>query len=297
MDGRGPLIVPLDGSKLAEGALPYALALSRATGARLVLVAVAEPPSDELRDHYPELARETAGLARARLAEYLLRMRREIDGARVLDTRLCDGDPASEILKTADELHARYVVLSTHGRSGLSRWSYGSVASQILHSSTVPMLVVGPHVLEQSKRDAEFNHIMVPLDGRPLSETALPFARELAIALGPRVSLVEVLSLPLQVSEYALTPSDLPEVERGLEVAAAARLHHRRAELQRISVDVHVLHGPAAEVLMSFVSRESVDLVVMATHARTGLVRALLGSVADRMLQAAAPVLLVRPSA
>jgi nucleotide-binding universal stress UspA family protein len=294
MPVHGPLLLPLDGSDLAEGALPYALALARAMKMAVLLVSVFEAFPEHADANVRALAADAREQARAHATAYLERVRRQIGDAVPVTAEVREGDAPDEILKAVKELGASYLAMSTHGRAGISRWRYGSTAGQLLHASPVPMLVVGPRVLERHRADVTFEHIMVPLDGRQLSEVAIPVAQELAEALGARISLVEVVGWAIQTYPYALPDAYLPQLDQDWEAAANEYLRIRKAQLKSVPVEAFVLHGPTTDALMGFIGM-AVDLVVMATRARTGLARAVLGSVADRMLHAEAPVMLVRP--
>lgn len=220
MAASGPVLIPLDGSELAEGALPYALALARATESSIVLLTVSEKVPELVDLDLRALAADAEERARAHWTAYLQRLHRQIGDAIPTNVQVREGDAPDEILKAVEALGARYLVMSTHGRAGISRWRYGSTAGQLLHASPVPMLVVGPRVLERHQTEVTFKHIMVPLDGGPLSEVAIPVARELAEALGARVSLVEVVGWAVQTYPYALPDAYLPQLDQDWEAAA-----------------------------------------------------------------------------
>ena len=85
-----------------------------------------------------------------------------------------------QILSAVTESRARLLMVATHGRSGIGRWMYGSIAGRMLHDAPVPVVAVGPRVLEKAATDVGISHLMVPLDGSDLAEAALPVARTLA---------------------------------------------------------------------------------------------------------------------
>ncbi len=205
------------------------------------------------------------------------------------------GDAGDEILKVADEIGARQLVIATHGRSGIGRWFYGSTASHLLPHADVPIVAVGPHALERPKTEIAIKHILVPLDGSDLSEKALPVATAFANAFRARISLVRVVRWAVQAYPYTLPDAYLPQVDQELEAGAKKYLQRMESGLKDVEARAFVVRGPVAEGLLEFVDKESVDFVVMTTHARAGLARMALGSVADRMLQAPVPVMLVRP--
>jgi nucleotide-binding universal stress UspA family protein len=294
MRDDGPILLPLDGSELAEGALPYAVALARALKARLVLFTAWEGTDSELGANFPSMAMDVERQAEAHFTQYLQGVKARLTGLDV-ETMIRAGDASDEILKAADELGARLLVIATHGRSGIGRWLYGSTASHLLRHAGVPVVAVGPNALEKAKTDVAVKHLVVPLDGSSMAEKALPIASELASAFGARVSLVRVVQWAVQAYPYTLPDAYLPQVDQELEAGAKKYLQRMESEIKGVETRAFVVRGAVAEGLLEFIDKEGGDFVVMTTHARTGLARVALGSVADRMLQAPCPVMLVRP--
>lgn len=290
------VVVPLDGSDLSEAALPYASAIAGATAASLLLVSVWEGTGKTLAG---ELAEDIAKLGREHYEGYLAEVVERIQEQGLeVESRFLSGDPPEEILQIVRKREARLLVLATHGRSGLGRWSYGSVARKLVRRAPVATLIVGPKMLGQKREAAVIHRILVPLDGSGLAETALMPARNLAEALGADIVLAQALPWAGQTFSFGLADVNVALIDRNLTEAAEAYLAQVCEALpSRPPVGVRVLHGMPADALIDLVMAESVDLVVMASHTRGGLARAALGSVADRMLQAEAPVLLVRPEA
>jgi nucleotide-binding universal stress UspA family protein len=171
---------------------------------------------------------------------------------------------------------------------------YGSTAGHLLHTSRIPLLVVGKNVADAEAGHYAPKHLLVPLDGSKLAEVALPHARALADAFSTRVSLIRVA--PFAVEAYPMTVPQMywPDVDKALLDGARAYMDRVCAQFGR-PVDLHVMQGPRSEALLDFTEKQAVDLVVMSTHARAGVQRAVLGSTADRMLGGPAPVFLVRP--
>lgn len=291
---QGPIIVPLDGSELAETALPYAAALAEALRTHLILITVWEGSDTELASTLPAIAMEIEKGALDHFGQYLDGLRTQHGRADQTRVMVRTGDAAEEILRAATETGARMLVIATHGRSGLGRWVYGSTAGRLLRAAHVPVLAVGPQARPRSTNAAEIKHLMVPLDGSPLSEAALPVAEILAKALGAKVSLVRIVRWAVDSYPYTLPAAYVPELDEEVERGAQAYLRRMQEQLQG-NVDAFVVRGAVADGLLDFVEKQAIDLVVMTTHAREGFARAALGSTADRMLQGKAPVLLVRP--
>jgi nucleotide-binding universal stress UspA family protein len=290
------ILVPVDGSELSERAVPYAVALARATESAIVLLGVREG-IDEDAALQPDLSKRIQLAEEDHQRRYLhaLAERLAKEGLSA-ETESVSGDPSDAIVRAIEKLDPRLLVLATHGRSGLSRWHYGSVAGRLIREAPVPTLVIGPKVLEEEAAVPELKRILVPLDGSPLSEEALGVASQLAMTLGATIVLTRVVSWPAQPYLAEVPGFDVARLDSEIQEAAKEYLEHVRERLGGdLSVEASVLRGNPAEALMNSVRDQKTDLVVMATHSRAGLARAVLGSVADRMLQAAAPVLFVRP--
>ncbi len=287
----GPILVPLDGSELAERALPYAAALAPALQRPIVLMIATRTP--EVWNNVPA-AGDYEGKAHAHCVEYLESVRARLEPPDVrIDVR--DGFARDEILHAAHDERASLIVAASHGRSGITRWMYGSTASHLAHQSDVPLLIIGREPLARSTH-VSIRRIMVPLDGSTLAEAAIGPALELAAAFEARVTLVRVVPWAVQAYPYVTPSMYPPDLDSELESIASAYLTRVRSKLESsVKIDATLLQGPAAGSLTQFVEDQAIDLVVMTTHARAGLQRAVLGSTADRMLQGHAPVLLIRP--
>lgn len=297
MLSTGPILVPLDGSETAEGALPFAVALANALGTNLVLLTVWEGSEGDLAATFPELARDVSVSSKSHFEGYLGRIKEKL-GAANAEISYRSGDAADEIRAAAKEHGARAIVIATHGRSGIGRWVYGSTAGQLLRSADVPVLAVGPNVLGKKRDVATLKHIMTPIDGSDLSEKALPVARQLATAAGAKLSLVRAVRWAVQAYPYTLPDQYLPQVDEELEKGAKEYLaKQRQAQSDGLDVEAFVVRGGIADGIIDFAEEKEVDLIVMTTNARKGLARAALGSVADRVLQGPAPVLLLRADA
>lgn len=288
------IVVPLDGSPLAGQALPFAASLARQSGARIVLIRAAE--AHTLLD---------VDLADAQLG-VISRAEHDLDAAAA---RLRDEGvtcyphvyydaPVSAILDGARRHHADLIVMSTHGRSGLGRVVYGSVADDILRHADMPVLLI-PRTLDHAWPADRQISILVPLDGSELAEEALRSAELLADLPGARLHLLRVIEppgYPLAGEGYVYVPID-DEAERA---SARAYLDDLAARLGRggTQVTCEVAMGLPATVIPQVARTCESDVIAMATHGRGGLARLVLGSVATGTLQRThVPLLLTRPSA
>jgi nucleotide-binding universal stress UspA family protein len=293
------ILVPLDGSKGAERALAYATALSVPTAASLVLVrAVA---ANTLADIDEGLA-WAHGLATAQ--QYLSEVAASLleqGFASEVATPL--GSPASCILSEA-ELHAvDLITMSTHGRTGPSRWLLGSVAESVVARSPVPVLLERawqPERCELLLSDRP--RLLVPLDGSQFAEKAVGTAARLAEDIAAELILLRVEPVSTEVvhDDYGRVVAYLDQLDERARILAREYLDsvtkHLAEGWPSLSVGMEVRLGEPAAAIDQTVAMTGAALVVMATHGRTGLHRSIMGSVAGQVLErGCAPLLLVRP--
>jgi nucleotide-binding universal stress UspA family protein len=137
------ILVPLDGSQVAEGVLPHAKALAYSEGAELVLLTVGANPAMDFAFSDPGLAQSAVLEQEERSKKYLTAVEAELQAAGFkTSTVLRVGSVAEVILEVADELQVDCIAMSTHGRTGPARWLLGSIAERVVHSSKVPVLLI-----------------------------------------------------------------------------------------------------------------------------------------------------------
>jgi nucleotide-binding universal stress UspA family protein len=294
---RLKVFIPLDGSKLAEASLAYISSL-RALGeveARLFSVVDEYEPVQAL--DFEEAIKREHNL----LASYLREVAADIEKhlGLVCDTRVAYGKPAVRIIEAMDDFQPDLVVISTHGRTGATRWRLGSVADKVIRAARCNLIVIGPKAAETAEWFAEisepFKAILLPLDGSDLAEEAIPTALRFADRYGSVLHLIRVVTIPL----YGDISGDIgyPDL---LEVMEESATHYVNAIAERpgmpSGVCRQVLVGSPASELESYIKENHIDLVVMTSHGRGGLSRAAYGSITERLLGGAAPILVVKPA-
>jgi nucleotide-binding universal stress UspA family protein len=293
------ILVPLDGSRLAEAALPIAARLADACGSAITLLHGIEQDAPSSVHGEPHLA------TGAEAAAYLDRLTRQLaTGGRIVDYHVHEvpvGNVARSIADHAEEQKSDVVVVSTHGAGGIRRELWGSIAQRVLQLSRRPVLLVrarwAPPV------SAPFNPatIMVPLDGSVAAEAALPLASKLAHALDARLRLVMVVpTLGTVAADDRPEATFLPGTTRILldvrEEQATAYLEELAAYLRSSGVPslAEVRRGAPVAELAADAAEHGDGLVVTATHGRAGLQAIWSTSVATRLLKRThAPILLV----
>ncbi len=284
------VLIPLDGSSAAEQAIYMVRLLSPVEGIEARLIFVLDPFEGLDWGLSYEQWTESKERRRDKAVAYLQEQASKLAAAGVPATvSVSEGHPAHEIQAAAAAVDL--IVMSTHGLSGIKRWARGSVADKVIRSGVADTLVVGPHT--QEERRNKIATIMVPLDGSGLAEQALPIATRLAAALGARLHLVESVPFPV-TAEGNLGYMFSAELYQGILDGVKAYLEKVRTTITGLHVETAMLEGQPATLLGNYVKEQAVDLVVMTSHGRGGLVRSALGSVTDRLIGEHAPVLVVQ---
>ncbi|MEP6573920.1 MAG: universal stress protein [Gemmatimonadota bacterium] len=298
------ILVPLDGSTLAEQALPLACQFAERTGGKIRLVLVHEmsapPVNFSSSGEFTSLELATRKFERGYLREIKARLR--ASGTRVSSAVTLTGAVGPAIAQYASEMAVELVVMATHGRGGVRRVWMGSVADDLISHLECSLLLLRPGE-DGSVQPYTFTggEILVPLDGSPLAEQALPSAGALARAWDAPLSLLQVVRPVMMTDEYALPfparyDDEVTEVCR-LEAQRYLDLQVASLEAQKLRAHGHaILSWNVVTALLDRATPERVSFIVIATHGRTGLERLALGSVADKLVRGAeVPVLVFRP--
>ncbi len=308
------MLVPLDGSELAEVVFTYAKELAARLGLDVTLLHVYSPTEQELAPMHRSYIERAAEIVRLHSEEVQKKSGIQ-PGSKEVETRgeLAVGYPAEQILSYADENDIDLILMATHGRSGIRRWTIGSVADKVLRASKVPVWLVRAGIPEEVVYDKwPRKTILVPLDGSELAESVLPHVEAVAKQRG--AELVDVILL--RVCEPPIISSDYPEtimrlsweehVEQQMAWCKGASEKYlagveKRLKDVGLKVRSEVLVGkppignPADEII-DYANRNPFNLIVMATHGRSGISRWAYGSVAAKvLLGVSSPLFLVRP--
>ena len=291
------ILVPLDGSPLAEAALPFATAVGARAGASLTLVRAAM-----YRTLFSDVAAEQVRVIRSG-EDYLARTAAALTTKGVpVSTRVpLGGSPAEWIVEESQAVDVDLIVMATHEREGADRWLHGSVAEHVVHGSTVPVMLVRGTANAQLAQRFEVHEptLVVPLDGSEFADAALPVASELANATGARLVLVAVVPKAGQFVAEGDAIITCPGAEHArLEAEAWAYLHARAERIRGVAgVDAVVRYGAVAAEISAAAEQYAAAAVVMTTHGRTGRVRSMFGSVAGGVLHGTSvPVVVIRPT-
>ena len=292
------LLVPLDGSRLAEAALPAAAYLSEALGAQVTLIHIIErgaPEEIHGEQHLTDPAQASAYLAEvaARAFSPGMRVEQHVHTAEVSDV-------ARSIVQHADELGPDLVVMCTHGQGGLRTWLVGSIAQQVIALGVTPVLLIQPDGVAATP-DFACRRLLVPLDDNPDHEQGLGVATALARACAADLHLLTAVPTLASLSaEHSTTARLLPTATSAwldmTEEDAGAHLHQKAIDLQALALrtTTEVCRGDPAAVIARTAQRVQADLIVMGTHGKRGMDAFWAGSVAAQVSsRSRVPLLLV----
>ena len=284
------ILCPTDFSAGSQQAIRVAVRMAKESGGELVIVHSWHLPASaySLEAPFPVYLMQGTIADSQRALETAVEEARAA-GAKRVSGRLLNGVPWTEIVDQLEKQGFDLCVAATHGRTGLARILLGSVTTQVVRHAPCSVLVVRP--------DGEvkpFHHALVPTDFSESAMHALDLAAALVEPTGSIV-LLHVIEVPAAYAAEVL----VADFARDLDNHAAAALDtevERIRRTTRVRVEVRSLCGsPGAQVLAALDADGSVDLVIMGSHGRTGIKRALMGSVAEKIVRhARCPVLVAR---
>ena len=284
------ILVSLDGSNLAELALAYAEELAIAFGSEVVLLYVSEPKESQYR---PMQQLYIDGVVK-QVGEHLKKRAR-------VRAIVLTGEPAEEIINYAEKNKFSVIVMASHGRSGIMAWATGGVASKVLHTTRVPVLLIRvTKPPRKAPRKRLLERILLPLDGSESGEAAVPYIKELSARLGSEVILFGVVAAGQHVRsvgglDYILYPESELELFKAEAREYLGQLYRRlKGGKGAVRVELKAGDDIAGEIL-KFAEKAKVSLIAISAHGHSGIERWVFGSVASKIVQVSKiPVLLVR---
>jgi nucleotide-binding universal stress UspA family protein len=301
------LLVPLDGSELAEQALPYARMLAKLAPTTIHLLHVIAPSvidrkarheevmlaaaGDTLESHDDEM-RHMRGVLQDEADTYLEQQAETFNIPNcTVERQVVFGLAADQIAAAAERLHSDIVVMATHGAGGLMRWALGSVTTRVLRATNRAVMVIRGS--DQPVQEVGIpRRIMVGLDGSPLAERALPMALSITKAAHADLLLTQVIDAA--DGPFAVFGGD--ESNNRFRELAFTYLDHIARELNRETgqhITTTVPVGHVAQSLLEEASRKQIDLIVLGRHGIGGAHSTFLGGTTEKLSQASEVPLLV----
>jgi nucleotide-binding universal stress UspA family protein len=288
------ILVPLDGSQIAEAILPFAQEIAQKAGAEMLLVTAVQ----QVGVWDATLSLQVMDKEEQAATQYLTDLAIKLGGN--VNSRVLHGDAAEAVLTAADSEKADLIAISTHGRSGIRRFIFGSVATKLLEAANIPVLFLRPKAGEDKGAPGPVvKKILVPLDGSDVAMSVMPTVEEFAKTMGASLVLFHAVA-PIAAYpgfEAAAVPA-MNTVTDELQ-AQAKEILGRAAEGARsrgVKAEMIVCLDTAVDGILRAGDDTRCDLIAIGTHGRGGLGRLVLGSVADGVVRRSAdiPCLVIR---
>ncbi|HVG83710.1 MAG TPA: universal stress protein [Vicinamibacterales bacterium] len=292
------ILCPTDLSDASRPALRYAAAIAAWYDAQLTVLHVV-PTFDAIQIPPGALGETVQLVYPATHAEVvaMLQQQAEATGATAVNPALeaKAGDATDLIVGRALTLQADLVVMGTHGRSGFNRLLYGSIAEQVLHRASCPVLAVPPHA--PATADVTFKRVVCALDFSPASLQAVGFALDLARQANGALTVLHTVEWLPEEEPRVHTHFNVPEYRQHLIDDARARIMELIGDESQTwcAIEPVVTAGRAYREILRVAKERGADLIVMGTQGRGGIGLALAGSATQQVVRGAAcPVLTVR---
>ena len=285
------ILIPLDGSELGELALVYAKELAGALNLQVQLTFVVEHRNKETSQVFENYLDKVA----ERLRTQVKRTNQESE----INTVVLNGEPASALIEYSKKEGVDLLIIMSHGQSGIMPWVMGGTASKVVQRSQVPVLVVrASEALSRRRPIQVFKKILLPLDGSPMGEAALPYVKIIAQALDCEVILLRVVEAVQKIYTVGgidhFVYSD-QQIER-MKNEAQQYLEKISRQFEKVKISNVLRIGDAAREIVKVSDEEKVNLIAMSSHGKSGITQWVMGSVSSKVLQAGkTPILLVRP--
>lgn len=272
------ILVPLDGSSVAESVLPYAKGLALKFDAEITLLGVYEPGATYTENLYGSYLKTVSSIIKNDLGDLGLKDPK-------IKIEVVAGKPAAEILTYADKENIALIILARYGSSGESPGTIGSVALRVLRIASKPVLIIRHPADDTVKHNILITKILVPLDDSKVGEAALPYAEALAQKFEAELVLLNIVE-----------PAPSSRSDRSSAVYRARNKEDERIALDYINnmtksikakgliTSGMVLAGYPADAIIKYSEEHAIDLIAISTHGRSGDSRWAIGSVTDKIL-------------
>ena len=292
------VLVPLDGSSLAECVLPHVVAFANTFNAETTLLRVME--RGRIRRNGPIVNPVDLHIADAQAISYLTNVADQLEVLGVLTKKVTLGGVAAErVIEYSDKKDIDLIVLSSHGRSGLSGWNVSSVVQKIILRAYRSVLIIRAYQpIKHKAGELVYRRLLVPLDGSQRAECVLPTAVTLAQAHDARLLLVHVLRRPEMPFRIHFTEEDIrltnKLIERNRE-EAEKYMDDLRGRLP-VDLDIHIfVQDDVAVALHELSESKKVDFVILSAHGYSGIPRWTYGSVTSSFIgYGSTPLLIIQ---
>lgn len=298
------ILVPLDGSQLAECVLPHIVAIARSFDAEITLLRMLEKNQASAPAQLFDLLNWQINKTKAAVYLEKTNARFQELGLRTR-TIVLEGLVAEGITEYAQNQGMKLIILSSHGHRGLTQWGISSITQKIILSAPTSVLIVRAHQHDiqagELSETLVYQRILVPLDGSQRSENVLPIITQLARFHKSQIHLVQVIQTPEMARQMPPAPEDIDLSNRVVARNREEAGHYleqvkSRSYLEGIAVQTHLITSDnAAVALHQLGEQEQIDMVALNAHGYSGIHQWPYGSMVNNFIMyGKVPLLIVQ---
>jgi len=274
-----PILVPLDGSQLAECVLPHTVAIAQSFNTEIILLRMLEKNQPGASAQLFDLLNWQIKKTQAALYLEKMKGRLHVSGLRVR-TSVLEGLVAEGITEYTQNQGMKLIIMSSHGHSGLTRWGISSITQKVIQSARTSLLIIRAHQYPHQSREFTeppiYKRILVPLDGSQRAENVFPIITQLAHFHKSQIHLVQVIQTPEMARQMPPVSEDIDLSNRVVERNREEARYYlekvkSRSYLEGIAVETHLITSDnAAVALHQFGEQEHFDMVTLSAHGYSG---------------------------
>jgi nucleotide-binding universal stress UspA family protein len=280
------ILVPLDGSELAELALPYAQELASTFNSELILFYVSEAAEEEYL-HMHQLYLEKIAVPMKKVVKRVSPL-------------VISGKTVEEIVKYTEKNDIGLIIMASHGHSGIIPWAKGGIASKVIEATGVPLLLIkATKARRRTKEERLISRILLCLDGSEAGEATITLVKELKSRLGAEVILLEIVPEGRHIRtvgglDYILYPEQEIETFKA-EAEEYLDKVYKRLQGGKGELRVEIRLGDVNKEILNFAKRSKASLIAISSHGHSGMTKWVFGSTAQKIIEdSPIPVLVVR---
>lgn len=268
------ILLPLDGSPLAECVLPHAVALAKAFNSRLTLLRVVYPKHKTNQQSI--INPMDWQMLKSEADAYLKSTQQRLEEVG-LTSGICvvEGNPAQEIINYSRDENVDLIIMSSHGKGGLSEWNINSVVQKVLYRAFIPVMLIRAYLASpEPLTGLMYDRIFLPLDGSKRAEYSLAIAKSIGAVHHAKVLLTHIVEEPILPKQTPLSEEDRKLIHRLTEIninEAERYLNSLKDQFDGVDVQTIIESSKKTAIaLHDIVDRENVDLVILSAHGYSG---------------------------
>lgn len=268
------ILLPLDGSALAERVLPHAVALTKAFDSKLTLLRVVFQDDDV--DSHGIVNPMDWQMRKTEAEAYLKSVQKRLEEIEIdSKIKIVEGKPAHQIIEFARNQEASIIILSSHGRSGVSEWNINSTVQKVLLRALMPVMIVRAYQeAHQELTGLKYKNLLLPLDGSKRAECILPLAESISAAQDSKLFLTHIIEEPCLPCQTPLSDDEKAVIEKLNQInirESEKYLVHIKEQIKEENVETILDRSQKPTIaLHDIIDREQIDLVLLSAHGYTG---------------------------